>query len=81
MKKILFLLSILLFTSCDIDKYKSREIVEKTFKNAEVYQIQNYSFVVIDSVGVHYVRCTNLTDNEISSINTLKRWQKTSEKQ
>lgn len=80
MKKILFLLSILLFTSCGIDKYKSQEIVEKAFKNAEVYQIRDYCFVVIDSVGVHYVRCMNTTDNEISSINTLKRWQKASEK-
>lgn len=77
MKKILFFLfSILLFTSCGVDRYKSRQIVENTFKDAEIYDISDFTYLVIDSVGIHVVKCLNLTNNDITSINTYKRWRK-----
>ncbi len=55
---------------CGTDKNKSLQIIKKTFPNSKVYQFpdKNYTWIVVDSIGIKKVTCLNLTDDEIDGV-------------
>ena len=76
MKKlcILFIFCIFALCSCtnQLDAY---EFIENEFPNAEIFNVADYSFIVIDSTSMYYVKCMSLRDGRITSKMLVKKWQ------
>lgn len=76
MKKFVFLIIIYIFAlfGCtnQHDAYKE---VEKAFPKSEILQCDEYSFCVLDSSGIYFVKCLDLRDGRITKKITLKKWQ------
>lgn len=76
MKKlcILFIFCIFALCSCtnQLDAY---EFIENEFPNAEIFNVADYSFIVIDSTSMYYVKCMSLRDGRITSKRLVKKWQ------
>jgi hypothetical protein len=80
MKKLCILFIFCIFASCNcIRQYDVYRNIEQQFPNSEIYHCDNYGkgyiFVVIDSIGVHYVRCTKFNSVKITHRQLLKKWQ------
>lgn len=76
MKKFVILIIICIFalTSCT-NQYDAYKVVEKEFPNSEILQCSEYSFCVIDSTGLYFVKCLDLRDGRITNKKMLKKWQ------
>lgn len=80
MKKLCILFIFCIFALCSCirqhDVYRSLEL---QFPNSEIYHCDNYGnghiFVIIDSIGLHYVRCTKPNSVKITHKQLLKKWQ------
>lgn len=80
MKKLCILFIFCIFALCSCirqhDVYKS---LERQFPNSEIYHCETYRscfvFVVVDSVGLYYVRCAKPNSVEITHKQLLKKWQ------
>ena len=76
MKKlwILFVFCIFVLSSCT-NQYDAYKEVEKEFPNAEILQSDSYTFIVLDSTGVFYIKCMNLCNGSITTKKLIKKWQ------
>lgn len=76
MKKlcILFIFCIFALCSCT-NQYDAYESVQAEFPNAEIISVERFRFLVIDSTTIHYVKCLNLTDGNITHKQCVKKWQ------
>ena len=81
MKKlcILFIFCIFALCSCT-NQYDAYECVQAEFPNSEIISVGQFSFLVIDSTAIYYVKCVNLTNGNITHKQCVKKWQSQSQK-
>lgn len=76
MKKlcILFIFCIFALCSCT-NQYEAYECVQSEFPNAEIIYVGKFTFLVIDSTAIYYVKCLNLSNGSITHKQRVKGWQ------
>ena len=81
MKKlcILFIFCIFALCSCT-NQHDAYNVVENEFPNAEILNCDSYSFIVIDSTKMFYIKCLDLRDGRITEKKLIKTWQSQSQK-
>ena len=71
---ILFIFCIFALCSCT-NQYDAYKAVEKEFPNSEILQVDGYTFMVLDSTGIFYIKCMNLCNGNITTKKLIKKWQ------
>lgn len=77
MKKILIIF--MLFASCGkaMNVEECLNSVKKEFPNSKIYLLpnSNFTFIVVDTLGIRKVTTMNITDADIDNVISLKRVQ------
>ena len=71
---VLFIFCIFALCSCT-NQYEAYECVKAEVPNSEIRSVENFSFIVIDSTAIYYVKCLNFTNGNITHKQCVKKWQ------
>ena len=76
MKKVCILFIFCIFALCSCtNQYDAYECVQAEFPNSEILNVEKFTFLVIDSTAIHYVKWLNLSNGNITHKQCVKKWQ------